>query len=163
MKLIVLVGIPGSGKSTYTHLIKNDNTVVINRDSIRESLFSLKGKDDIYNYYNSETYRNKEMLVTTVSEQVMNVLIHSTKTVILDNTNLNIDHLKTLVNSLRGLNVEIEFVVFKTSFYLCEERNNARIVPVPSSTMLYMKDSLISTNKWLNENYLNSFSISYIQ
>ena len=47
-KVIISVGLPFSGKSTYaTELIKNDSSYVeINRDNIRKKLFHVSGWSD---------------------------------------------------------------------------------------------------------------------
>ena len=47
-KVIISVGLPFSGKSTYaTELIKNDSSYVeINRDNIRKKLFHISGWSD---------------------------------------------------------------------------------------------------------------------
>ena len=56
----ILIGISNSGKSTYAHekwLKDPQNTVVINRDKIRELLFGFN-RNLIYKVVNNLSYKN---------------------------------------------------------------------------------------------------------
>lgn len=60
---IMLVGIPGSGKSTYAHSIKNEDTVYLSSDAIREELFGDEGcQEDHYKVFSIMQERALEAL-----------------------------------------------------------------------------------------------------
>jgi predicted kinase len=80
-KLIILKGLPASGKSTWAkkQAEANLNTVIVSRDSIREM---LKGE-----YKNFPFGTRMEDLVTMIEEQSVYFSLHQGYTVILDATN----------------------------------------------------------------------------
>ena len=86
-KIIILVGVSGSGKSTYAKEVLKDNSYMrINRDSIRESLFiSLKG------YYTNKHLKDREDLVTFVENSLLDELEFSDFNCVIDNTNLSLE------------------------------------------------------------------------
>ena len=47
MNIIILVGAPGSGKSTYLDKLKLDGVLVLNDDNLRESIFGFERTYDI--------------------------------------------------------------------------------------------------------------------
>ena len=65
--VIITVGLPGCGKSTAAREIKNmvDDTVIIERDEIRNELYDIfRSVDAVKEYYSSPDLRNKENEVT---------------------------------------------------------------------------------------------------
>ncbi|WP_198331016.1 AAA family ATPase [Psychrobacter cibarius] len=47
MNIIILVGAPGSGKSTYLDKLKLDGVLILNDDNLRESIFGFERTYDI--------------------------------------------------------------------------------------------------------------------
>lgn len=114
-KLIMLVGLPGSGKTTYAkNLIANDSSIVhYSSDAIREEL---------YGDANIQGDANK----------VFRILHHRTKaalaegkTVVYDATNVTRKNRKQLLNSI-DKNVVKEAHVIWAPYEICIKRDSAR-------------------------------------
>ena len=78
-KVTILQGLPASGKSTYAKKLVNanpENTIIVNRDSIREGL----GK-----YW----VPSRECLVTQIEQFMIKEALLKRYNVIIDATNLN--------------------------------------------------------------------------
>lgn len=91
--LIVLVGISGSGKTTWaTKKVKeaSTNTVSVSRDQIRRQLFCIETSADITGYYNGSrgNVSANEDIVTDVQMRMITSALKNKKTVIVDNLNL---------------------------------------------------------------------------
>ena len=88
MSLItVLIGISGSGKSTYTQKLLEDlNTVRINRDDTRRMLFGVDQSDQ--SYYSRKNLRACEDLVSETLEDVIYNALQKNRDIVLDNTHL---------------------------------------------------------------------------
>lgn len=111
-KLIILQGLPASGKSTYAKKLANENphnTVIVNRDSIREGF----GK-----YW----VPSREDLVTRVENKMIDIALAENYNVIVDAVNLNP---KTIAkfDQYKRVNVEIVYKHFETSFWKCVLRD----------------------------------------
>lgn len=100
-KIIVTVGISGSGKSTWaTEYIKDDSSYYrVNRDSFRMMITSSDSR-----YLDRES----EKLVTKMQHECIRTLLLDGKNVIIDNTHLNqkyIDEIKMQFNHLADIEV----------------------------------------------------------
>lgn len=122
-KLIMLIGLPASGKSTWSskYLECHENTELVSSDFIREEVFG----DVNDQKHNGEVFN-------IVHKRVVSA-IKDGKDVILDATNLSrkrrIGFLKSIPDCLA------EAIVFAIPFELCCERNAARERVVPQSAM----------------------------
>lgn len=87
MKIIINVGVSGSGKSTWsTNYIKqNPRTVRINRDDLRKT---LKGTLDGYYQIQKGLLNANENLINKLEEYMLTQAFLSNFDVIIDNTNL---------------------------------------------------------------------------
>lgn len=105
-KLIILVGISGSGKSTWTreYIQKNPDTLRINRDDIRKSLVGT-----LKNYYQNKNIKYLENTVTNISEHILQKLLASNFSIIIDNTNLKIKDIERILELTKNMLYEIEF------------------------------------------------------
>ncbi len=115
-KLFIMVGIPGSGKSTYAknHL---SNALYVSRDEIRFSLVA-----------ENEEYFSKEDEVFTEFINAINLGLAMNNDVIADATHLNAkSRLKLLANlDLNKEKTEVIAIVMRTPLNICLERNEKR-------------------------------------
>lgn len=107
----VLVGISGSGKSTYanTWVKEKSNRVVIGRDKIRELLFAYT-ESNIEDYYNEPDWVKNEKIVSEYLFKLVDYSLVQGKDVCIDNTHLSAKYLDEIKQ--RYFNQEIEFKVF---------------------------------------------------
>ena len=115
-RLFIMVGIPGSGKSTYAknHL---SNALYVSRDEIRFSLVA-----------ENEEYFSKEDEVFTEFINAINLGLAMNNDVIADATHLNAkSRLKLLANlDLNKEKTEVIAIVMRTPLNICLERNEKR-------------------------------------
>lgn len=116
-KIIMLKGLPASGKSTWAKekINENSNYIRINKDDIRES---ITGK------WTSK----KEKIVISIRNSLVKAGISLGKNVIIDDTNLNPKHeqsLKTLAQEL-GVEFEVNDSFLKVPVEECVERDIKR-------------------------------------
>lgn len=117
-KLYVMMGLPGSGKSTF---LKNycsnlDNTVIVSRDEIRFSL--LKEGEDYFSHENDVT----KILWKTINEELANG-----KNVYVDQTSLNEKSRLLLLNHIdQNLCSKISLIWCDTPTTCCLENNETR-------------------------------------
>lgn len=144
-KLIILIGIPGSGKSTYAKKIleQNPDWKYVSRDEIRYQYVS-----DQEHYFDHEYDVYKEFC-NRIDMHLLNG-----DTVIADATHMNKASRDKLLNSLTA---PIDFkvaVVMTTPFEVCKERNSKRegITRVPDSEMFKMWHRFYPPNK-VNEDF----------
>ena len=120
----LLIGISGSGKSTYSHELwetNPSNFVIINRDKIRELLFGYT-ESDIYNYYQRNDIVKLEKKVTKYEDTLIYEALEENKTVILDATHLE----KKYIERHEYWNVPIELVWFDVDLDTAIERDSIR-------------------------------------
>ncbi len=95
-KLIITVGISGSGKSTWSHeqwLNDPDMYVIVNRDKIRELLFGFT-EQSVEQYYVLPNTGKFEKQVTRYEDTLINDGLNHGKTVIVDATHLTRKYLE---------------------------------------------------------------------
>lgn len=87
-KLVLTIGISGSGKSTWAHeMSKEKGWVVVSRDKIRELLFGYT-EDNVSEYYEAADFREREHKVSEFLFRNVKHLLDSGNTVIVDATHL---------------------------------------------------------------------------
>lgn len=119
-KLVVLVGLSGSGKSTFAQeLAKEENTVIVSSDAIREEVFN--------NYEDQE--RNAE--VFQIYHKRIRKALENKQNVIADATNLTIKSRRTILMNVKGLDVEKICYIIAKPFELCVADNENRQHSVP--------------------------------
>ena len=118
-KILVLQGVPGSGKTTWAREFVNGKKdwVIVNRDSFRN------GRGD-YWIPSQETYIDnlEEFAVRNAIEEDLNVII--------DATNLNPKTINKWIDISKEYFVDVEFKEFKISFEEAIERDSKRERPV---------------------------------
>ncbi|MBO7535765.1 MAG: ATP-binding protein [Bacilli bacterium] len=115
--LVLMVGTPASGKSTFIKEHNKDNYKVISRDAIRFSL--LKDNEDYFAHEN-EVYN---IFINTTKEELgkgNNVIADATFL----NKNARIRFLRALGRSLED--TKVTAIMMKTPLDVCLERNEQR-------------------------------------
>lgn len=123
-KFIMLIGLPGSGKSTYVtrYESKNTNTAIVCPDDIREELTGNVNDQS----HNTEVF---EIAYKRIKE-----FLEADLDVIFDATNLNRKRRISLLKTLPKDTLKIA-VVFAVAFSLCKEQNEQRSRVVPYDVM----------------------------
>lgn len=121
-EVIVLVGIPSSGKSSWVKLFieGHDGYVIIHPDSIREELTG-----DVQNQS-----RNAE--VFKLAFQRMDEALKSGKSVIFDSCAQSRERRKAIIQIGKKYDAEIHAIVFKIPLEVAKERNAKRERVVPN-------------------------------
>ncbi len=120
-KIIILVGIPGSGKSTWAkqYTKENKDTLRVNRDDFRFML------SDSWDYS-----KKAEDIVTGLETDAAIYAINAGYNVIIDATNLSRDPKERwnfLTKLFHSAKVSIELKVFDTPYEECVKRNAKRV------------------------------------
>lgn len=136
-KLLVLKGLPASGKSTFAERLvrENENWVRTNKDTIREELFG------------GEYTRKKEKQVVAERDRLVKEALSQGKNVVVDDTNLNPVHIKQLANIAKEYNAifEIEDSFLSTPLSVCIERDKNREKSVGEQVIRQMYHQYISS------------------
>ncbi len=112
--LTLLVGIPGSGKSTFVASNKKENQVVLSSDAIRKEL--LSGEED---------QSNNKLIFATLYARAREFLLQG-KDVVLDATNISVFERKRVLSNFVDLHLKRVAVVFETPVEVCVERDAKR-------------------------------------
>lgn len=92
----ILVGIAGSGKSTYAHRKENENAAtVISRDRIRRELLNEK---DLSNYWKHDMDKFLEEEVTKIEHHDFAEALAAGDYIIIDNTNLRKQYIQQYIS-----------------------------------------------------------------
>lgn len=118
-KIIILQGVPASGKSTYARKLheQNKNYVIVNRDSIRR----MRG-----NYWIPE----QESYITDIEICCVESALKRGLTPIIDATNLNKAYLELWKDIAEDFEVEIEYIKFEIGYEEALLRDANREYPV---------------------------------
>lgn len=143
-KLLILVGPPCIGKSTYAKTRVKDNFYIVSRDNFRESLF---GEYRVGS-------KQEEGLVTDLVKMTATKLLTDGHNVILDNTHLKEVYINKAVEDYNHL-AEI-YVVFMSKVETKEllRRNNTR----HEKTGKFIPEDVITS---MNESYSNLLAHTY--
>ena len=139
-KILLLVGIPASGKTTWKEkfLSQNDNYISVSRDDFR------------YMFKNSGWLDPKgEKLVSESVKQTIIRAINSKYNVVIDQTNVNIKHLNPFIEFCEKL-ADVEFQIFDIPYEVAVERDSKRKNSVGEEVI-----------KKMYQNYLNLFESNF--
>ena len=135
MKLLILKGLPGSGKSAWARKFCEENTnwVRVNRDDLRD----MRGK-----YW----VPKQEKLITKWENKCIISAFEMGYSVILDATNLNDDRNRNRIEELRLLGFEFstEVRLFDTSLKECIRRDLIRSNSVGEDVIRNMHDKYLA-------------------
>ena len=113
--LRIMMGCPGSGKSTFATVMKMESEAYVSRDAIRFSLVA-----------ENEEYFSKEDEVFNKFIETIDNHLAADKTVYADATHLNRKARLKLLNSLSVKPDFIEIIYMKTPLEVCLARNDKR-------------------------------------
>ncbi|PSL30584.1 putative kinase [Planomicrobium soli] len=115
-QFMMLIGLPGSGKSTYARdfIASHKGWVHLSSDQISQSHFASADHIDSQNVF-------AEMYQQTAAA------LEAGKNVIYDATNLASKRRRSLLNRLKNFQVDSEAVVFLTPYPILKARNHKRI------------------------------------
>ncbi len=116
LKILILIGIPASGKSTWSkeYVRKHENWVRVNRD-----MFRLMLKD-------AQMCEPKiEDMITTLMYSTIETCLMRKQNVIVDNTNLKKKYIDAIVNKFK-YSADIEYQLFDISLEKAIERDKSR-------------------------------------
>ena len=136
-KLIILSGIPGSGKSTYARSFaaSHKNTFIVASDDIRADLF---GRCD---------YFSKDEIVWDKFEKLIIANAKDDNVVIADSSATDNARRLRWATLFRRYFKTIELVYFDIPFDVCLKRNEQRDPIVPYQDMLTMKKAFKKPSK----------------
>lgn len=125
MEAIFLVGLPGSGKSTYVKqlLSQNKNYKVVSMDLIRERLgICSEGKKGIGS-------KEQEQMVRQMEADEITVLVKDGFSIIIDDTNLRSEKRLSQVRIIKEINKDckIKYIFVKTDVEVCIQRRAGEI------------------------------------
>jgi predicted kinase len=142
-KLIVLSGIPGSGKSTYAqeYVLNHPRSAIVASDAIRMELF---GRVDDF---------SKEDIVWSTFENLIFEKAKTCDSVIADSSATANERRLRWAKMFRGTFDIIELVYFDIPFELCLERNEKRHLTIPYNDMLVMKESFETPSEEVLKSY----------
>ena len=141
--ITILIGVSGSGKSTYTRgiLKSHPNSVRLNRDDLRRTLFGVEQTDR--SYYQRPDFRSCEKLVSEIVEQSIYDILNQGHDIILDNTHLQkkyIDEILRKFNHLTDINLMFVHGTSKIDLELFRNRLLERYAndPDPKEAVRYL-------------------------
>lgn len=125
----ILVGIPTSGKSTFTEGLTSDNHIwsfpggkvhVVSRDTIRMAFFGAEKYSD---YVFS---KENEKEVTRWHEKLIQDAIAANESIIIDNTHCREKYIQEAIKKFEGTNYEIRVRFFDVPLWKAYLRNIKR-------------------------------------
>ena len=116
LKVLILCGIPGAGKSTWAnnYVLNNPGWVILNRDSYRKML---------KNQWLVEP-KIEDLITETFCDAILSALRYK-QNVIIDNTNLKSKYIMPIVDLVKEY-ADVEYQIFDVSVEKAIERDNAR-------------------------------------
>lgn len=119
----LMVGIPGSGKSTWVKENLSDDVAIVSRDYIRAKLGYTKGVDD-----KAVLDGEKEKKVTEYQRALIHKCGNEGKSIVIDDMNIS-KRRKSMINDLKSNGFKIIAVHMNTPFDTCVKRREGQISP----------------------------------
>lgn len=143
VKVIIMVGPPNSGKTTWSNefLLKNKNYVKISRDDYRRMLVNQWVAD-----WNIET------LITELQHHAVKTFLGYGINVILDNTHCKLSYINDAIKNYTDIS-DIEFKVFDVDECTLKSRNETRNISDGKYVPNIVMNNMIKNFKNLKENF----------
>ena len=133
-KLIFMIGLPGSGKSTYAERNLGD-CEILSSDKLRIELFN-----DVNNQ------ENNQLVFDTLFDRARKYLLDG-KNVVIDATNVDIAEREKALSHFKDLNVFKIAMVIKTPVRVCIERDSLRERKVGKNVILRFRKKFTYPSK----------------
>lgn len=117
----LMVGIPGSGKSTWIKENLPSNIVIISRDIIRSELGFTANADE-----KAALSYDKEELVTNRQQSLIKHYLHSGVDIVIDDINTG-KFRRGMIRLLHSYGAKVVAVVMNTPLETCIQRRNGQI------------------------------------
>lgn len=139
--ITVLIGISGSGKTSFSNSTANRDTISISRDKTRKMLFDADQND--ISYFEREDLKKCELLVTETIDDLIYNSLQKEIDIILDNTHLEKRFIDDILFKFNHLS-PIELIFFEC-------------------TLVKAKQRVMERNGWENKAYTNYMDRQYSQ
>lgn len=155
-KIIFLVGLSGSGKSTWaTNYIQNNrDTYRINRDDVRRTIVG-----DLNTYWDRPDCFYIESMVSSISIQMLSIYTNKKFNIIIDNTNLTFKEINSLLSLINQEFYDVEFVILDKPIRECKENVQRRDNREDVSYIDKHANRFIQIIKWIKEHYPDNYKI----
>ena len=131
--IYMMVGIPGSGKSTWIQTHVDSSWIVLSPDTILEQRYNYQWTAERAAEAWAESYRN------------FGALLLKGATIVWDATLISPITRAAILHTSKGAGYRVEAVFCDTPVEICVKRNATRSrEPVPESTIRRMADSLVA-------------------
>ncbi len=155
-KLILTVGISGSGKSTFagrTVQHNPDRYIRVSRDKLREMLYGYT-EASVNEYYQRNDMHKLEGWVTSIEhDMIEGLLTDEDTTVIVDETHLKAKYLNNYSKYAEN-GIEIELVFFNITLKEALIRNKSRVRQVDEDIIIRQYDNYVNLRKFLTSGKL---------
>ena len=124
-RLIMLVGLPASGKNTYANELKSKHSdwIICGSDEVRQEL------------YNDSTNQTNHAEVFRVLHKKIKNNLSNGKTVIYDATNINSKQRRAFLNEISHIKCKKDCVILATPYEQCLQNNKLRERQVPKEVI----------------------------
>ena len=143
MKATILIGISGSGKSTYIAQNTHDQfgPNVISKDNIRKSL--IKNYNPNKNLWDQYSFKDNEDSINSLFDIQLREAAKNKQNIVVDNTNLSKSKNERLERLLKNYGyVEINYINFNLTdninFYLENNQNRINTIPMRAINDQYL-------------------------
>lgn len=130
-RLVLLIGVPGAGKSTVAQRLLEKGYLCLNADSIRKELFGDEGEQ-----------RDQEKVFEIFFQRLEDALAQELD-VVIDNTNINTKHRSPILQrAIKAGYTDIQLWVLDVPLETCLERNRSRERSLPDDIIVNYYNSL---------------------